>query len=387
MDIYLKLSEHNRVFLGDTAHDAIDEITLGLPDVESDLTGFFQVLGMPPLETLPRGYTNLCRCIDAQGKTALMVIPQEKVSRHLQNCFRIIQDILCDKENADYLVTYLTAKRFLHGLTRASINVHGLKSLISNSRHETVCSSLESFLPLEDGKTRPIKYSTISTATGRLTVKKGPQILTAPGNVRTCIRSSFSKGEVLQIDIISAEPKFALYLRGIDPPRDVYGHISETILEGQVTREQAKIITLCALYGQSIKKLGEQLPEGVGPRGVIQRTKTYFDRDFLLSRLKSENKKGKLRNAIGRPLNIPDDNPHLLVSYYLQSSVAEGSILMFSRFIEETKLTCNPLFVIHDALIVDCDYESSQTLLEDPNLKLALGDWMFDVEVKRVGDI
>ena len=80
-----------------------------------------------------------------------------------------------------------------------------------------------------------------------------------------------------------------------------------------------------------------------------------------------------LRNAIGRPLNVPDDNPHLLVSYYLQSSVSEGSILMFSRFIEETKLTCRPLFVIHDALIVDCDQESSKKAIAEFRIEAVIG--------------
>ena len=387
MDVYLNLSNYDRVLLGQIDHDAIDEVTVGFPGVASDLLGFFQVLGIPFPNPLPPEYANLCRQINAQGRTSLMVVPQEKMTTHLQSCFRVIQKVLCDKENADYLVTYLTIKRFLQKLTRASVNISRLRSLIGDCQHGTVGSSLESFLPLEDGKTRLIEYSTDSTATGRLTVKKGPQILTIPSDARACIQSSFPAGQVLQIDIISAEPKFALYLRGIDPPKDVYSHIAGTILEGQVTREQAKFITLCALYGQSVKKLEEQLPPTVGARGVIQRTKTYFDRDFLLSRLKIESKQGVLRNAIGRPLNIPDDNPHLLVSYYLQSSVAEGSILMFSRFIEETKLRCCPLFVIHDALIVDCDRESSKKLLQSSNMKLSLGDWVFEVEVKNVGDI
>jgi len=387
VDVYLNLSDHDRVLMGQINHDTIDEITLAMPGVASDLPDYFQLLGMPPLRGLPAGYENMCQHINARGRTALMVIPQEKISIHLQNCLRRIQEVLQDEENADYLVTYLAVKRFLHDLTRASVDAAALRSLISRCQYSAVRTSLESFLPLADGLSQAVEYSTVRTATGRLTVREGPQILTVPGSARACIQSSFSNGQVLQIDIISAEPKFALHLRGIDPPKDVYDHIARTILEDQVTREQAKLITLCALYGQSAKKLGEQLPPDVGARGVIQRTKTYFDRDFLLSRLKTESKQGVLRNAIGRPLNIPDDNPHLLVSYYLQSSVSEGSILMFSRFIEETKLTCQPLFVIHDALIIDCDQESAEKMLQNSELKLSLGDWKFDVEVKHVGDI
>jgi len=236
-----------------------------------------------------------------------------------------------------------------------------------------------------DGLCNPVKYSMTNSATGRLTVVSGPQILTIPSEARTCFKSKYPNGSILQIDVISAEPKFALHLSGIRPPRDVYKHVAETILENKVTRDQAKLITLCSLYGQSMKKLSEQLPDTVPARGVIQKTKKYFDSDFLLSRLKSEKTRGKIRNAIGRPVVVPEGNPHLLISYYLQSSVAEGSLLMFSDFLEKTQLTCDPLFVIHDALIVDCDEDSSKKLIEDQNFSLFLGDWKFDAEVKLVG--
>ena len=373
--------------MGHVKHDTVDEVTLGIPGAESDLTGFFQVLGLKPPTAFPPGYNKMCHAVSASGKTAMLVVPKKKLTTHLQETLRGIQDVLCDKENADYLVTYLSIKRFLQSFVRASIDMTKLGEMIEECKYGTVKNSLESLLPLDDGLARKIEYSMTGTATGRLTVKRGPQILTIPGPARKCLKSSFVKGKVLQIDIVSAEPKFALYLKGIKPPRDVYSHIAESILENQVTRSQAKLITLCALYGQSIKKLGEQLPESVGPRGVIQKTKTYFDRDYLLSRLKNESKVGILRSAVGRPLNVPDENPHLLVSYYLQSSVAEASILMFSRFIEETELNCRPMFVIHDALIVDCDKDTAQTLLDNQNLKLSLGDWKFDAEVKVVGDI
>jgi hypothetical protein len=219
-----------------------------------------------------------------------------------------------------------------------------------------------------------------------MTVRTGPQILTAVVKVRKCFRSRYVNGKILQIDIISVEPKFALHTAGEDPPKDVYSHLAKVILADKVTRSQAKLITLCALYGQSARKLSERLPDDVNAKRVIQQTRQFFDSDRLEARLKSERKNGVIRNVIGRPIRMPDNDSHLLISYYLQSSAAEGAVLMFSKFIQETDLTCVPLGVIHDALILDCDEKSAQKLLSDDNFKLFLGDWEFDAEIKHVGE-
>jgi hypothetical protein len=59
---------------------------------------------------------------------------------------------------------------------------------------------------------------------------------------------------------------------------------------------------------------------------------------------------------------------------------------MFADFIERTELVCEPLFVIHDALIVDCDAAAGNELLAQDSIKLNLRDWEFDVSITELTD-
>jgi hypothetical protein len=385
MDIVLQLSDSEQIFLGGIPLDAIDEAALSVTG-RSELTDFFKIVGQSEIMGLPERYRRLCENLDLTGSEALQVVPQARLKAHLKEAVCALQDVLYVKEDAEYLVTYLSIKRFLQELQRICVDGRALTRLIDATDHETTRSSLDSFMPDASGYAGPIQYSTTNTVTGRMTVKSGPQILTAPAEARKCFKSRYVNGKVLQIDIISVEPKFALHVGGKRPPKDVYSHIAKVILENKVTRSQAKLITLCALYGQSARKLAQGLPDDANARRVINRTRQFFDSECLESRLKSERRNGVIRNVVGRPIRLPGDDSHLLISYYLQSSAAEGAILMFSRFIQATDLTCVPLGVIHDALILDCDEKSAQRLLSDDNFKLFLGDWVFDAVIKHVGE-
>ena len=387
VDFYLKITSGERVLVGSISNSAIDETWMSLEQNESEIDDFMQLVSGSTLKPVPDSYREMCKTLNIHGKSALLAIPKEKLKHQLLECYRKLQDALCDTENSEYLVTYLTIKRCLQRLSRASVDKSRLEGLIRNTKHTTVANSLKSFMPLSDGLCEAVSYSMTNSATGRLTVTKGPQILTAPAAVRSCLKSKFKMGKVLQIDVIAAEPKFALQLKGADLPCDVYAHVSANILKGEVDRKQAKLITLCALYGQSAKNLEKQLPADVSARGVIRKTRDYFNYDRLNSRLRTELKQGNFRNAIGRPLKLENDNEHLLISYYLQSSVAEGSILMFSDFIQKFSEYCSPVYVIHDALLVDCQPKFAKSLLEKGNVQLSLGDWKFDAEVKLAGDI
>jgi hypothetical protein len=387
VELYIKVSDNERILVGELPHGSIDEIFIPADGSYAELDDFMHLVGEKVLTALPIEYQKMCKTIKAIGRDALLAVPRNVLNDHLNDCHKSLLKTLCDTENAEYLVTYILIKRFLHGLSRVSVDRSRLSRMLNETENASVQGTLKSFLPESDGKCVKVKYSMINSATGRLTVLSGPQILTAPAGVRSCLQSDYVGGKILQVDIISAEPKFALHLKGDEMPIDVYEHISENILGGEVNRHHAKLITLCALYGQSAKNLKRHLPEGASARGVIRETRLYFDHDHLKLRLQSENRSGNFRNAVGRPLKIDDGSERLLISYYLQSSVAEGSIIMFSDFVNRFSNFCKPIFVVHDALIIDCKSEFANSLLQKKRIKLSLGDWKFDAEVKLVGDI
>jgi len=225
-----------------------------------------------------------------------------------------------------------------------------------------------------------------ATSTGRLTVIEGPNILTLPAAARKSIKSRFPNGKILQIDLTAAEPRIALFYNQIKSPADIYSHIANTILQGKVTRAEAKLITLCALYGQSPKKLSKALPASINSREVIRKTKSFFGSEDLTRSLRQRNMAGNLRNILGRPLKVDHDRSDLLISYFLQSSAAEVSIVMFAEFCEKFKKDVKPLYVVHDALLFDASEEISTLLLSKKSFPLSLGQWKFETKVTEVNN-
>ena len=83
-------------------------------------------------------------------------------------------------------------------------------------------------------------------------------------------------------------------------------------------------------------------------------------------------------------MTIPTGNDNLFISYFLQSSVAEASILMFSDFCFSNTGKCVPLYIIHDAVILDATHELVLELGDSHKLKF--GDWEFDASITILGD-
>jgi len=386
MDVYMQFENAERILLKSVPSSPELEVSLS-PTGRSEVADYFEILGMSDAEVLPPAYKQLCTHLKFTTLELLHAVPEQKLKDHLKKVVNSLSDIFNTSRNAEYFGNYIRIKKFLASFQRARIDVVALKKMIEMSKHEVVKSTLSSFLADDTGRVESVVYSTTATATGRLTVASGPQILTAPAEVRKCFRSRFEAGKILQLDIVSAEPKLALYAAEQHPPKDVYNYIANSILEGKVSRAQAKLITLCALYGQSARMLKRKLPVGVNPKEVIRKTKKYFKSEQLEDALRAESTNGLFRSVLGRPLQVPDDKSHFYISYYLQSSIAEGAILMFGRFIETVSMECEPLFIIHDALIVDCSDEAAKKLLSGDGIKVVLGEWEFDVDVKVLEDI
>ena len=135
------------------------------------------------------------------------------------------------------------------------------------------------------------------------------------------------------------------------------------------------------MYGQSEANLKKSLPDSISPRSVIRETKQFFNVYELEKVLKTMQHSGGLRNVLGRPIALPDKDYRLLISYFLQSSAAEISILAFSEWCKQNSHQAIPLYVIHDAVIIDCDKELSDKLLEEKIITLKVGGWNFDAKV------
>ena len=387
MEVFARIDESSRILIGTLDYDEPRVVSVGKKSLSTDLYEYCKIISDDfEISALPEEYNRIAKILRVHDQNKVMIVPKKKLQDHFENVLSGLQDVVCVPSNLKYLVNYISIREFLCGLSRASVDRQKLARLIQQNDNLTIKSNLRSLESKSGDLAPPVNYSMASTNTGRLVVKDGPKILTIPASCRAVIKSRFKGGKILQIDLVSAEPKFALHQAGVEVPADVYSYIAREILDDTVSRKSAKLITLCALYGQSLKKLSKQLPDSIGARAVVRKTKEYFRYDMLISKLKSDFNKGDLRSIMGRPLRVDSDSSHMLISHYLQSSVAEGSIVMFSNLIESLGPKCLPLFVIHDALIVDADQETADMLLSSIKIPLFLDNYKFDATVTCVGE-
>lgn len=352
---------------------------------DSTRDSFGKFLKITTGESFPisENYSKMLSVLEVCESSIAKYIPREVVRDHAKTISKAANRVMQNKSNALYLDYYLDIVNFLKTMKTPLADESKIKFYAESQKHDGPRRNIEAFLPTSTGFSKVTEYCNARTATGRLTVVKGPNILTAPSEVRNCFKSRFKNGSIFQIDIISAEPKFALYESEVNPPIDVYNEMNKILFSGEMKRSGIKIATLCALYGQSPSNLSKSLPPGFSATRVIQDVKNYFGIKELQSRLLSAYNEGDLRNALGRPLSPPDKNT--LVSYYLQSSVAEAAILMFKNLCDsEPDLV--PLYVIHDALIVDAKPRLSDFFLSNKKIDLVYNRWKFTAEIKFLGD-
>ena len=346
------------------------------PQSADDFFALFDI----KIDSMPEKYGNISSLLGISSEKKMYIVPKDKLVEHRKKVVDLLDPLFSDTVNIEYFSSYIKCKQFLSSMVPAKIDLNTLNAVIDQQQHDGVKNNLSTFFPVS-GRTMPIKYSMTSSSTGRLSVVKGPRVLTSPAAFKKSLRSEHPGGKVLQIDLKSAEPNFALFSQGRPTSDSIYDDIASKALSSSVDRDTAKLITLSALYGQSISNLRKQLPPNLGAEGVLRKVKQYFSYSDLLNNLTSMYNDGNFKNYLGRPLKT--DKSRLLISHFLQSSVAEASILMFSDFCSQHP-DCSPLFVIHDALIIDCKKEFADHIMSS-NVSLEFKSGKFPVSVCEVG--
>lgn len=219
--------------------------------------------------------------------------------------------------------------------------------------------ALASFMPEYDGFALPVRYDRLGTVTGRLTVKEGPQILTLKKEHRSVIVPS-KPGSIVSIDFASLEPRVLLYEAGKRcDSADLYSELSKEL---ECDRKAAKGAVISELYGSSKWALGKALNlEGKELDTFVRRVKQYFRTKELLERVKQQFiETGFIVNRYGRRVYIDEPLDNIMISYYGQSTgvdVALQGFLTLVKTMKENAPGVRPLFVLHDALILDVPSE------------------------------
>jgi hypothetical protein len=280
------------------------------------------------------------------------VVPNELyvsiLKKFVVNLLKVIPTLDVDY----YRKTYRKGNELLRSLQRASIDASAIDSVMIDA-NDAVKRSLETFRPV-DGLVPAVEYNRLSTKTGRLTVASGPNVLTLRREHRGLLRSSFSPGAIAYIDFVSLEARALLStVRRHCYVRDIYTWLKDVEFGGRYERSTMKLAVLSTLFGASQASLERAL--GSNAVDIIDAIKRRFDIEALNEKLSGElSMNGKIRNFYGRAV-IPD-NPKDVINHYVQSTGVDVALLGFNEFVKKMSLKnveLKPLFVLHDALIVD----------------------------------
>lgn len=333
---------------------------VGDPMSQSSVDALFDIAGKNPPRPIPEEYERSMEGISRGRVPWPLVVPQQVLGEHIRSIASDLDELL--DEIGGYAETLRSSRRVLSLLRPCRVDLAALR--VEQGRSGSTI--LDSFEPGPDSMCSPPIYSH-ATATGRLTVREGPRILTLHKDHRRILSSRFDGGRVMQVDFVSLEPRVLRLLADGSAPKDIYSDVAERI-GGGATRRHVKLATLKMLYGSSRAGIAEEIGQ-ISSKSVRQ-IEEYFGLPGLRAKLNSElARSGEIRSYWGRPLREANEG-HLLVSHYTQSTAVDVALCGFGdlmeRFVAED-LDVVPCYVLHDALLLDVHPNMNERLEEIVN--------------------
>ena len=183
---------------------------------------------------------------------------------------------------------------------------------------------------------------------------------------RNIITSRYKGGKIIQVDFTSLEPRVARLATGLSVENDVYMQLSRELFGSSLTREEVKIAVLCALYGVSRRRLSSMLGDGFNANSIIKEIRGFFGIPELVKELKNQMLVNhKITNHFGRIIEPDKTESNILINHFVQSTSVDAAILGFHSLMSKlSDKEVVPLFIIHDALVLDVSPESLQGLYE-----------------------
>lgn len=313
---------------------------------EMSVEALMEVAGRETPHPIPAEYVASMDGISRGQVPWPLVIPPGIMAEHVRSVAGSLEDAI--DRVGDYVGTFVQGRRILCRLQPSRIDLAALRTC----QESASLGSIDSFEPGPDFMCAAPVYSH-ATATGRLTVREGPKILTIQKDHRRILSSRFPGGKIMQVDFVSLEPRVLRLMLAGAAPADLYSDIMGRV-GGDVSRRQIKVAVLRSLYGSSRAGIREEIG-AMGPK-LIKEVEDYFGLRALQARLQRQlSDHGHIKSHWGRHLREATDG-HLLVSHYTQSTAVDVSLIGFSRLSDRIlaeDLDAVPCFVLHDALLLD----------------------------------
>jgi len=217
-------------------------------------------------------------------------------------------------------------------------------------QHSHIDSHVKPFLEKQVLQ-KPV-YTRNKTRTGRLSVVKGPNVLTMHSSLRKGVKNGYC------CDFVSIEPNVLLVSQGREPRVDIYEHMRKELFSKDTSRAKVKIATMAALYGTGrTDKFASKVSD-------------YFNLKKVINELESQVDNDKIINLYGRVINLDGARDKHLLALWLQSSAADAAILGFYNFSKLVSIV--PHWIIHDGLIFIYKQNAKKIETLDVGLKYEL---------------
>ena len=276
-----------------------------------------------------------------------------KIKKYVEN------ELVFISSNPYYSTTFIEGRQSLFKLSQYNICMETLACHKKTTDIRNL-KLLQSF-----ANNQKVKYSQSSSVTGRLSVRSGPNILHLKREHRDILTSRHgADGAILQVDFKSLEPRILALLQKDDVPDDIYSDIVKFIGK-DINRDLVKKATLATIYGMSRYNLATML-KVKDTKEIVEKINEYFGiplfQKSLIIDLADNN---KIQNFYGRNIFVEQGNEHLLINYFTQSTGVDVSLVGFNQIIDNIKkeeLNVDPIFILHDALILDVHKDSVKQL-------------------------
>lgn len=208
----------------------------------------------------------------------------------------------------------------------------------------------------KDELINPMEYDHVNSSTGRVKIVNSKiNLLTMKKDNRSNILSTYVKGRIYSLDIVSLEPRVMMHIQGVRGIDDLYSHI-QSMLSRKYERSKIKIGVISTIYGGADKTVKSVSGIDYSDITII---KEFFGIQKFIDKYKN---KDIIKNYYGRPLKVTN----AIVNHYIQSSSADCAILAFNSLMNSWKdYKINFIGFIHDAIIIDVhpeDFEKVNSL-------------------------
>jgi len=354
------IGTHRNVILDDgnilwTPERIKSDFVYGCPSAKNAIEPLLQLFDVKLSEIVPRKFRDMMQiCGMINGIPWCDILPKKLFLQNLKIFIRELSDAYSIIKVSDYSHFFISTNNILGRLSPCTVD----KGFAQDTLRTSDSSALQSFLKADGQLPR---YCRVSTKTGRLTIKEGPQILTLKKEYRKVLNSSFSDGHLYEIDFTSLEPRVAFNITAGEKllpneksPSDLYQFFIEK-QQINIQRDTAKLAVLCSLYGAGTSKLRSVLQKdgsSFSADMLIRRVESFFGLKELFSMLREQAQTGYITNFYGRPIEVTDARRNILVNNFLQSTAVDVALAGFCQIMEKIP-SCKPVFIIHDALIMD----------------------------------